>query len=118
MSNVFSNPILPVGTQNPGASVATSLAKPPGEAPSTIPNNAPLQTNGMRKFIVVFKKGSPQSEIDAAEKRVESDGGKVTQRYKSSILGFAAEVPDSLVNTLEGNEHVEYVEPDTEVRAY
>ncbi len=45
-------------------------------------------------------------------------GGKVTHRYESALLGFAAELPDSSVSAMTLHPHVHYVEPDGEVTAY
>ncbi|KAF9570543.1 hypothetical protein EC968_001713 [Mortierella alpina] len=67
-------------------------------------------------FIVVFKAETPEAEIEKAIEEVQNKGGKITQRYESSLLGFAATLPSGFVGTLEANEHVDYVEPDGEVR--
>ncbi|KAF9086695.1 hypothetical protein BGX23_008652, partial [Mortierella sp. AD031] len=56
--------------------------------------------------------------IEAAVKDVESKGGKVTHRYNSALLGFAAEMPDVSVSTLNSHPHVDYVEADGEVSIY
>ncbi|KAF9113076.1 hypothetical protein BGX27_002281 [Mortierella sp. AM989] len=117
-ANAFSASVLPVGTQIPGSNIAKSLATAPGEAPSTIPNTAPLHANGVNKVIVVFKSGTSKEEIKAAEDDILSSGGKITQRYTSALLGFAAEVPDNHVQSLTANKKVDYVEADGEVTAY
>ncbi|KAF9201615.1 hypothetical protein BGZ49_008155 [Haplosporangium sp. Z 27] len=70
------------------------------------------------KVIVVFKKGTDQKVIDEAVKEVEGQGGQITQKYTSALLGFAATVPDVSVNALTTHASVDYVEPDGEVSAY
>ncbi|KAI1314760.1 hypothetical protein EDD11_001729 [Mortierella claussenii] len=118
-ANAFSASVLPVGTQQPGDSVAKPLAVPPGTAPSTIPSKASdLHNNGVNKVIVVFKDGTPQEEITKAENNILAQGGKVTQRYSAALLGFAAEVPDNSFQSLVSHPQVDYVEPDGEVTAY
>ncbi|KAG0013662.1 hypothetical protein BGZ80_010928 [Entomortierella chlamydospora] len=116
--NFAATNLLPVGTKTPGANTAEPLAIPAGTAPSTIPNTAPLRTDGMNKVIVVFKAGTPEEEIKAAEEGVLSSGGQITQRYRSALLGFAAAVPDNQVRLLTLHERIDYVEPDSEVTAY
>ncbi|KAF9170193.1 hypothetical protein BGX20_009318 [Mortierella sp. AD010] len=110
--NFAASNLLPVGTKTPGANTAEPLATPAGTAPSTIPNTTPLRTNGMNKVIVVFKAGTPDEEIKAAEEGVLSNGGEITQRYKSALLGFAAAVPDDQIQSLTLHERIDYVEPD------
>ncbi|KAF9999265.1 hypothetical protein BGZ79_007133 [Entomortierella chlamydospora] len=70
------------------------------------------------KVIVIFKKGTEPSVIEAAAKDIESQGGKIGHRYNSALLGFAAEIPDVGINALITNANVDYVEPDGEVSAY
>ncbi|KAG9325626.1 hypothetical protein KVV02_000651 [Mortierella alpina] len=70
------------------------------------------------KVIVVFKSNTPDSEIDSAIEEVQSKGGKITQRYESALLGFAAELPDNSVQALTIHPSVDYLEPDGEVTAY
>ncbi|KAG0299141.1 hypothetical protein BGZ98_010303 [Dissophora globulifera] len=72
----------------------------------------------MSSVIVVFKAGTPESEIDKAVKDVEDKGGEITQRYTSALLGFAAVIPDVGIQSLTDHPHVDYVEPDGEVSIY
>ncbi|GJJ71673.1 hypothetical protein EMPS_04023 [Entomortierella parvispora] len=118
VANALSASVLPVGTTNPGDSVAHSLATAPGSAPSIIPSTALASANGVNKVIVVFKAQTPLSEIEGAIKDVESKGGKVTQKYTSALLGFVCEIPDNAVQTLTVHPRVDYVEPDGEVSIY
>ncbi|KAF9561466.1 hypothetical protein EC968_005754 [Mortierella alpina] len=109
LSNALKASVLPVGTTTPGANVAHSLATPAKND---------TQASGGNKVIVVFKENTPASEIENAINDVKSQGGTITHRYESALLGFAAELPDSSVQTLTVHPHVSYVEPDGVVTAY
>ncbi|EPQ27556.1 uncharacterized protein PFL1_04694 [Pseudozyma flocculosa PF-1] len=76
-----------------------------------------------KPFMVVFKEGAPQSAIDEQKQRIESQGGKIKQTFDSPIIrGFSATIPDAIASELTtqstggGHEHIEYLEPDSEVR--
>ncbi|KAG0246676.1 hypothetical protein B0O80DRAFT_447954 [Mortierella sp. GBAus27b] len=68
--------------------------------------------------VAVFKEGTPQSEIKAAEDQVVASGGEITHRYTDALLGFAAKVPDAApgtvnaLSTLQTNPQLDYLEPD------
>ncbi|KAF9336763.1 hypothetical protein BGZ91_009847 [Linnemannia elongata] len=122
-ANALQASVLPVATPFIGANTAHSLATAAGEAPSTIPKPpgtgaAAPSLQGHNKVIVVFKKETPASEIEAAVKDVESKGGKITHRYDAALLGFSAEMPDVSVSSLNSHKHVDYIEPDGEVSIY
>ncbi|KAL9939628.1 hypothetical protein V8E36_001445 [Tilletia maclaganii] len=76
-----------------------------------------------KSYIVIFKKDAPQSEIDSQVADVEKQGGKISQRYDGLMKGFAATIPEThalaLSSASEGGKHphIDYVEPDQEVRA-
>ncbi|CAO3571105.1 unnamed protein product [Mortierella alpina] len=110
LSNAIAGSVLPVGTKTPGASTAHSLATPA--------KNNVAQASGGNKVIVVFKDNTPASEIANAITDIESQGGKITHKYESALLGFAAEMPDSSVQVMTVHPHVSYVEADGEVSAY
>ncbi|KAG0211445.1 hypothetical protein BGX28_007937 [Mortierella sp. GBA30] len=118
LSNALKASVLPVGTTTPGSNTAKSLATAPGTAPSTVPKPAVSAQGGVNKVIVVFKDGTPLSEIENAVNDVQAQGGKITHRYESALLGFSAEIPDSSVQTLNVHPHVDYVEADGEVSIY
>ncbi|OAQ25022.1 hypothetical protein K457DRAFT_100091 [Linnemannia elongata AG-77] len=105
-ANAFSASVLPGGIQQPG------------QAPSTIPKKGAQAAGARSNVIVVFKQGTPQPEITKAEDDIIAQGGKITQRYTSALLGFAAELPDNSVQALTTNPHLNYIEPDGEVSAY
>ena len=78
-ANALQASVLPVATPFIGANTAHSLATAAAEAPSTIPKAkgtgaAAASLEGHNKVIVVFKKETPASEIEAAVKDVESKG--------------------------------------------
>ncbi|KAF9945324.1 hypothetical protein BGZ70_003890, partial [Mortierella alpina] len=66
-------------------------------------------------YIVVFKEGTSDEEIEQAAKNVESQGGKVTHRYSAALLGFTAELPENTFTTMSTHPQVDYVEADGEV---
>ncbi|PWN35310.1 uncharacterized protein FA14DRAFT_39994 [Meira miltonrushii] len=75
-----------------------------------------------KSYIVIFKDDAPSSKIDEEIKKVTDAGGKITQRYDSSIMkGFAAQMPENLVQSYTsltaGSKHdyLSYIEPDQQV---
>jgi hypothetical protein len=67
----------------------------------------------MKPYMVIFKPDAPQSSIDEQISAVESKGGKISQKFDSSIMrGFAATLPDEHANELraategDGHEHM------------
>ncbi|KAG5951714.1 hypothetical protein E4U53_002446 [Claviceps sorghi] len=65
----------------------------------------------MTSYIVTFKDDATEDQIQAAKKQAIDQGGKITQEY-SLIKGFAVELKDDAITTLEANEHVKAVEKD------
>jgi hypothetical protein len=70
------------------------------------------------KYIILFKKGTSKSIIDAEAAKVAAAGGIVGHRYEDTLLGFAATLPDDHVGTLVKSEHVDVIEGDGEVSAF
>ncbi|PWN23895.1 hypothetical protein BCV69DRAFT_279804 [Microstroma glucosiphilum] len=72
-----------------------------------------------KPYIVIFKQSASSGDIDSHIKEVESQGGKIKQRFDSEIMkGFAATMPQDHAQALtakSGGEHIDYVEPDSEV---
>ncbi len=64
------------------------------------------------RYIVVFKPGSPGSEVDQAAERVHAFGGEVHYVYDAAIQGFAATLPEQALNGLVHNPNIEYIEVD------
>ncbi|EAU84072.1 hypothetical protein CC1G_06934 [Coprinopsis cinerea okayama7 len=68
------------------------------------------------KFIVVFKDNVSKADIDQYVSELNTSGGEVTNSYYSEggiLNGFAAKIPESfLTSRLQGNEVVDYIEPD------
>ncbi|KAF9956494.1 hypothetical protein BGZ70_009855 [Mortierella alpina] len=110
LANAVKGSVLPVATKTPGANTAHSLATPA--------KSDEAKASGVNKVIVVFKDNTPASEIANAASEIESQGGKITHRYETALLGFAAEMPDSAVQTMSVHPHVSYVEADGQVSAY
>ncbi|CDU26050.1 uncharacterized protein SPSC_06217 [Sporisorium scitamineum] len=76
-----------------------------------------------KPYMVIFKDGTPQSAIEEQKTKVQQAGGTIKQTFDSSIMkGFAATLPDSFAQELTTasvggkHEHIEYVEPDSEVK--
>ncbi|KAK0547273.1 hypothetical protein OC845_004200, partial [Tilletia horrida] len=71
----------------------------------------------------IYKKDAPQAQIDSQIADIEGQGGKITQKYEGLMKGFAAQIPPHIATALssesEGGKHphIDYVEPDSEVRA-
>ncbi|KAG0286936.1 hypothetical protein BGZ96_009065 [Linnemannia gamsii] len=103
--NAFSASVLPAGVQRAG------------EAPSTIPSKG-QNAAASNKVIVVFKPNTDQADITKAENDIIAQGGKITQRYTSAILGFAAELGDNSIQALTVHPQLNYIEPDGPVSAY
>jgi hypothetical protein len=69
------------------------------------------------KYIVVFTADTEQDIIDKTAKDVESAGGTVGHRYGfGGFKGFAASIPDKMLETLKAHEKIESIEIDGEVR--
>jgi len=68
------------------------------------------------KFIVVFKEGTTKEQIDGYVSQLKGSGGSVTNSYydsEHSILnGFAAEIPQSFLSSLQQESVIDYIEPD------
>jgi len=76
----------------------------------------------MAKFIVIFKKTASTEEINSQADEVNASGGSVTQKFNSVALkGFAAEIPETYLRTLESSlqqpdSQIDFIEPDSEVK--
>ncbi|KAG8983126.1 hypothetical protein FRB90_006293 [Tulasnella sp. 427] len=64
------------------------------------------------KFIVVFKESATQEQINEYAEQVNSNGGKVTNHYGTVLKGFAAELTESQFQNFQGNDIIDYIEPD------
>ncbi|PWN99596.1 hypothetical protein FA09DRAFT_328398 [Tilletiopsis washingtonensis] len=76
-----------------------------------------------KPYMVIFKNSAPKSAIEQEIKAIEEAGGTLKQRFDSDIMrGFAAAVPETYAKGLEAksvngqHEHIEYIEPDSEVK--
>lgn len=70
----------------------------------------------------IFKDDAPSTKIEEEVKKVTDAGGKITQRYDSSIMkGFAAQLPENLAQSYNSltassnHEYLSYIEPDQQV---
>ncbi|KAH8828430.1 protease propeptide/inhibitor [Flagelloscypha sp. PMI_526] len=74
-------------------------------------------SDNQQKYIVVFKKDATQERIDQYASSVESSGGTVTNKYGTVLKGFAAQIPDSYLeslksDSLQSDSPIDYIEPD------
>ncbi|KAG5986417.1 hypothetical protein E4U54_005443, partial [Claviceps lovelessii] len=63
---------------------------------------------------VTLKDDATEDQIKAAKESAIKQGGKITQEY-TLIKGFAVELKDDTITTLEANENVKAVEKDGKV---
>ncbi|OGE48377.1 hypothetical protein PENARI_c029G02446 [Penicillium arizonense] len=64
------------------------------------------------KFIVVFKDNVTPDVIDRYAARVEELGGMMIHRYDGTTLnGFAADLTEQCLTSLQGDDLIDYVEP-------
>jgi predicted enzyme related to lactoylglutathione lyase len=64
------------------------------------------------KYIVVFKESASVDDIKRYMDRVNAEGGSVTNVYDTVLKGFAATIPDSFLQNLQGDDLIDYIEPD------
>ncbi|KAI1272585.1 branched-chain alpha-ketoacid dehydrogenase [Xylaria sp. FL0933] len=64
-------------------------------------------------YIVTCKEDASPEQVAEAKKHATDQGGKITHEY-NLIKGFAVEIPDDTVNTLESHPHIKGVEKDQE----
>ncbi|KAF8638416.1 hypothetical protein AX17_002223 [Amanita inopinata Kibby_2008] len=64
------------------------------------------------RFIVVFKPHVSVEQIEEYVHQVNNNGGQVQHRYDTVLNGFSATLPDSFAKSLEGNDLIDYIEPD------
>ncbi|ORY41995.1 hypothetical protein BCR33DRAFT_851996 [Rhizoclosmatium globosum] len=69
------------------------------------------------KLIVVFKAGTAAEVVEAAAQRITANGGTIGHRYETTLIGFAASVPDGALASLYDDVAIESIEADGEVSA-
>ncbi|KAH8554689.1 hypothetical protein BGW37DRAFT_480685 [Umbelopsis sp. PMI_123] len=68
------------------------------------------------KFIVTFKKDTPQNVIDEHIEQAKAKGATVNHVYKTTIKGYSVSIPDDAVNALSlDHPQITAVEADGEV---
>ncbi|KAJ8076437.1 hypothetical protein PM082_000860 [Marasmius tenuissimus] len=70
-----------------------------------------------QKYIVVFKSGTSQDEIDKHADAISKNGGEVHERH-SLLKGFSASIPESQLQELQSLQGgvIDYIEPDGQVK--
>jgi len=66
-------------------------------------------------FIVVFKDGVRKEQVDKYVDDLHSNGGAVTHRYTAVLNGFAANIPETFLKNLQGDDLIKYIEPNGQV---
>ncbi|TPX69725.1 hypothetical protein CcCBS67573_g06765 [Chytriomyces confervae] len=66
------------------------------------------------KIIVLFKEGTAADVVEAAAQKIMSCGS-IGHCYSTTMTGFAATVPDSVLSALNDDGHIESIEVDGEV---
>ncbi|PFH47546.1 hypothetical protein AMATHDRAFT_67561 [Amanita thiersii Skay4041] len=64
------------------------------------------------RFIVVFKPHVTKEQVEEYAQKVNDNGGDVTHRYDNVLNGFAATLPDNFMQNLQGDDLIDYIEPD------
>ncbi|KAG0202992.1 hypothetical protein BGX28_004587 [Mortierella sp. GBA30] len=112
--------------------IATLLATTVAFASAALPvQPAPLQedsnqeqnilghkpfSSGGKSYIVVFKQSAAAHIIEKAERDVMDFGGKIGNRYSAALKGFSAWIPNAIVQALQTNPFIDYIEEDNEER--
>ncbi|KAJ1970923.1 hypothetical protein H4R34_005906, partial [Dimargaris verticillata] len=68
-----------------------------------------------KRFMVIFKKGTPNKVVQDSIEAVKKQGGDIHHEYTSLMQGYSATLPEGFCQQLQGHEHIHFVEPDTEV---
>jgi len=67
-------------------------------------------------YLVVFKDGISEADQKKHAAEIEKAGGKVHKHFGDVLTGFSAQIPESYLKNLQGNDSIAYIEPDQEVR--
>ncbi|ESK85226.1 serine proteinase inhibitor 1 [Moniliophthora roreri MCA 2997] len=69
------------------------------------------------KYIVVFKDSVSKDQIKKYVSEVNSNGGQVYHEYESTVNGFAATIPDQMLQSFQSlqGDVIDYIEPDSTV---
>ncbi|KAJ1974585.1 hypothetical protein H4R35_003541 [Dimargaris xerosporica] len=67
------------------------------------------------RFMVIFKKGTPDKVVQDSMDAVKQQGGTIHHEYTSLMQGYSATLPEGFTQQLQGHEHVHLIEPDSEV---
>ncbi|KAG5925498.1 hypothetical protein E4U42_004236 [Claviceps africana] len=66
----------------------------------------------MTSYIITLKDDTTKDEVEAAKQQAIDQGGKIIQSWML-IKGFAVEMDDDAVTTLESNPHILTIEKDS-----
>ena len=83
-----------------------------GKPPTAPIYGTELETAIQGQYIVVFKPGTPGSDVNNAAERAHGLGGEIHYTYDAALVGFAASLPEQALKGLVHNPNVEYIEAD------
>lgn len=105
----------------------SSVLADDGDNPDATPDFNVEWTPLPDQYIVVFKDAalaSPEAQAEGlttnvmAERLVAESGGELHYVYESALQGFAATLSPEAAAAMAANPFVDYIEPDSEVRAF
>lgn len=67
------------------------------------------------QYIVVFKPGSSDRDVKAAQKTAQLNGGVIGFTYTKALVGFSAMLPPSALEATRANPKVDYIDADQPV---
>ncbi|KAG8912810.1 hypothetical protein FRC03_008039 [Tulasnella sp. 419] len=65
-----------------------------------------------QNYIVVFKAHATPEQVEQHANEVQNNGGEVGHRYESVLKGFSAKLDPNYASNLQGNDLIDYIEPD------
>ncbi|TFL04732.1 hypothetical protein BDV98DRAFT_562747 [Pterulicium gracile] len=65
-----------------------------------------------QRYIVVFKDSANKEQIQKYAQNIKESGGEIGHHYDSVMKGFSASIPASFLQQLQGDDIIDYIEPD------
>ncbi|POG57853.1 hypothetical protein GLOIN_2v1736118, partial [Rhizophagus irregularis DAOM 181602=DAOM 197198] len=72
---------------------------------------SPIDKPVTKKYVIMFKPKTSEKVMDDVKLQIVNNGGSIYLEYYM-IKGFAAEIPESFVQTLEHNPNINSMEED------
>jgi len=64
------------------------------------------------QFIVVFKAGTSNAQVRAAQKNATRNGGTIGFTYTKALVGFSAKLPQAALDAMRADPNVDYIDAD------